>query len=110
MTSIGTLKLTGKSGMEYTFEVYSLDTRFGSVGAVYAITKRTTQIDGSGTHELVYIGQTGDLSERFDDHHKADCFRQHKANCACVHLDNNESSRLDKETDLLRAHRTDCND
>ena len=110
MISIGTFKLKGRSGIEYNFEVYSLDTSFRLVGAVYAITKRTTRIDGSGTHELVYIGQTGDLSERFDDHHKADCFKQEKANCACVHLDNNESSRLDKETDLLEAHRTLCND
>ena len=110
MTSIGAIKLTGWSGMEYNFEVYSLDTSFESVGAVYAITKRTARIDGSGTHDIVYIGQTGDLSERFDDHHQADCFKRHMANCVSIHLDDNETSRLAKEADLIGKFSPDCND
>ena len=110
MISIGTLKLTGRSGIEYNFGSYSLDTSFRLVGAVYVITKRTTQIDGSGTHDFVYVGQTGDLSKRFDDHYKADCFKRHMANCVSIHLDDNENSRLAKETDLIVALNPPCND
>lgn len=103
------LTLTGKSGTKYTFEVHSLDTSFRPVAAVYAITKRTPKPDGSGTHDVIYIGQTGELSDRFDSHHKASCFKSHQATSACIHQDTNEKSRLDKESDLIGAYNPPCN-
>ncbi|MGC2517256.1 MAG: hypothetical protein WA383_22260, partial [Terriglobales bacterium] len=48
------------------------------------------------------VGETGDLSTRFDDHHKADCFAQHNANCICTHGDEDEESRLAKTARLAR--------
>ena len=108
MEKLSTLAITGKSGKQYDFDVYPWGTEFNPLGAVYVITKRIVK-DGKGRHTYIYIGQTADLSERFDDHHKADCFSQNEANCICVHLQSNEKSRLAIESDLIDGHDTPCN-
>lgn len=104
------LSLNGKSGSVYGFDVYTYDTTFNAVRAVYAVTNRHQNNAGTMTHTLIYVGQTGDLSERFDDHHKARCFERNGANCIGVHRDNDEDSRLSKEADLLEQWSTSCND
>jgi len=108
MSHIEDLTLTGKSGTNYTFQMFPLDTQFKALGAVYVITKRTQGSNG-GTHSLIYIGQTGDLSTRFDDHHKEDCFKRHGANCIGVLLNESEDRRLEIEMDLLAAYHWPCN-
>lgn len=105
MAKISTLSLKGASGRQYEFDVYPLDTEFNSVGAVYAITKR----DASRNHTVIYIGQTDDLSERFDNHHKASCFYRHSANCVCIRAENNEETRLAIEKDLIANYNPTCN-
>jgi hypothetical protein len=107
-SKIEDLVLTGKSGTKYTFEMYPLDTSFRVVGGVYIITKRTV-VSAGGSHSLIYVGHTGNLSERFDDHHKADCFKRHGANCIGVLLEENEQRRLAIEADLLKAYDWPCN-
>ena len=109
MAKIGTLTLTGASGTEYTFNVYPYGTEFKEMGAVYYISKRTEKADGGGTHTRIYIGQTGDLSERFDDHHKESCFKKHNANCHSIHQESNENTRLKIEKDLIDAYEPPCN-
>jgi predicted GIY-YIG superfamily endonuclease len=110
MAKIATLTLSGKSGDKYDFNVYQFDTSFKQVAAVYAVTKRYKKQDGSHTHTIIYIGQTDNLSERFDDHHKAECFSRNNANCICVHKETSEKERLRIESDLLAARDPDCND
>lgn len=110
MSEIGTLTLVGASGKEYIFNVYPIDTEFKALGAVYYISKRTEKPDGSGgSHEQIYIGETGDLSDRFDSHHKADCFKDHNANCISIHQESNEQTRLVIESDLVKAYDPPCN-
>lgn len=108
MAKIADASWKGQSGAKYDFAVYPLGTDFKPLGAVYIVTKRTVK-DGSGTHDFIYIGQTEDLSTRFDDHHKDACFTKHGANCISVHLNSSESQRLDIETDLCRLHNPPCN-
>ena len=110
MAKLGALTLTGASGQTYDFEVYTFDTDFNAVGAVYAITHRAQKEDGSYSHAVIYIGETGDLSTRFDDHHKKDCFAQYNANCKCIRLDDDEDSRRAKEADLIAKYNPPCND
>jgi predicted GIY-YIG superfamily endonuclease len=100
---------SGSTG-KYAFEVYPLGTDFKNVGAVYIISRRSVDAQGKCTHTFIYIGQTGDLSERFDNHHKAKCFKNNKADCICVHFNSNEKSRLAVESDLIAGNSTPCND
>lgn len=99
----------GDSGQRYSFAVYPINTTFNSVGGVYLITKRTESTDGTATHAVIYIGQTNDLCDRFTDYHRLPGFARNYANCICVLQEENEETRLDVETDLIRGHRTPCN-
>jgi len=107
--AVPTINLTGVSGNQYVFEVYSKDTTFNAVGGVYAITSRQQNDQGGFSHTRIYIGQTDNLSTRFDNHHRLDCFNRKNWNCICVHRDDNESSRLEKERDLIDNYDTPCN-
>ncbi|MDA8001234.1 MAG: hypothetical protein MPL62_08085 [Alphaproteobacteria bacterium] len=58
----------------------------------------------------VYIGQTGDLSERFDHHHKMNCIRQHGATHMHVHKSPyDDGIRRSEERDLLGIWNPGCN-
>ena len=109
MSKLGTMTLTGASGNKYEFNVYPLGTEFNVIGAVYYVSKRTVKADGGGEHSKIYIGQTSDMSERFDNHHKADCFNRYGANCLSTHREDNEENRLSIESDLLEAYNPPCN-
>jgi len=108
-TKIADANFLGLSGAKYSFAVYPIGQPFRAVGAVYIITKRTIKSDGVGNHDFIYIGQTGDLSVRFIDHHKDSCFSRNGANCICIHTCDEESQRFDIETDLCRRHNPPCN-
>lgn len=109
MTKIADAIFKGQDS-KYSFEVYSADTSFSAVGAVYIFTERTVDGTGKGTHTFLYIGQTESLADRIPHHEKWPCVNSNGANCICVHRDSNEDSRLAKETDLRAAHNTPCND
>ena len=96
-----TVTATGRSGKTYSFTEYPIGTEFQSFGAVYMFLKG---------RDPVYVGQTGDMSERFDDHHKADCIRRRGATVICVLAVSSEAERLAIERDLLMASYTwPCN-
>ena len=108
-TTPAMLELTGASGRKYAFSVHQWGTSFKAIGGVYAITRAESNATGGATHTVIYIGQTGDLSERFDDHHKAACFSRNKANRICVHVEANEKTRLAIEADLIKSYNPPCN-
>ena len=109
MSKIADATFSGQDA-KYAFEVYPLDTTFNAIGAVYVFTKRTMDSSGKGSHTFIYIGQTDSLADRIPNHEKWPCIKQNGANCICVHRDDNEQSRLSKETDLCAANSTPCND
>jgi len=104
MPKLANWPLVGKSGKSYAFEVYELGTVFKRLGGVYVVSKREVDSTGKGSHEVIYIGQSGDLSVRFDSHQKAHCFTNNKANCISIHLESSEEARLEIEADLLGAN------
>lgn len=101
MAKFGTITIKGASGSSYEFTAYPSDTLFKAVAAVYVVSKRTRKKDGGGSHEFLYVGETGDLSTRFNDHHKQGCFDRRAANCVCVFPRSDEDGRLKIENDIL---------
>lgn len=100
-----TVTLKGVSGRSYDFDVYPWGTSFKPVGAVYTVLKK------NGTNfSILYIGQTGDLSERFNNHHKRPRFDRNGKTHIGIHLESAESRRFDIETDLVRNYSPVCND
>lgn len=110
MPKLGTILFTGTSRQKYRFNVYPFDTAFNDIGAVYFVTKRTPKAKGGATHTYIYIGQTDDLSTRFNYHHKAACFKREEANCICIYQEDDEQRRLEIESDLLGNYDPPCND
>jgi hypothetical protein len=109
MGKIADATFSEASGTKYSFGVYTLDTGFKNIGAVYIYTKRTVN-EGKGTHEFLYIGETEELANRLSGHEKLPCVYRHGVNCICVHVEENENTRLKIETDLRHANDTPCND
>ena len=100
-----TVTLQGKSGRSYDFDVYPWNTSFNRIGAVYAVLKRN-----ASNFTILYIGQTNDLSERFDSHHKQGCFNHNGKTHIAIHPESSEPHRFDIETDLARKYSPTCND
>ena len=105
MTATETCRWQGASGTSYTYYVYSLPPNFSSQAGNYIFAKR----DGLGGWKAVYIGQTGDLSQRFGDHHAEACVRRNGATHIHAHLNAAKIDREREEADLLAAHSTYCN-
>lgn len=111
-----TLTLNGISGDQYLFGLYTFEdfselrNVFLSRAAVYVFTRRRVTSDGF-THDLVYLGETSDLSSRFKNYHKEQDIIAHYANCIGIHgLASSEEKRKFIEKDILTAYDFPCND
>lgn len=109
MSSIATVTFNGESGKAYKLEAYNFDTSFNQVAAVYVVSRRYKNTNGGYSHDVIYIGQTENLQERFANHHKTNCFRNNNANAICVLQEGSEQVRLNIESDLVRNYKPPCN-
>lgn len=100
-----TVQADGSSGMSYSFSVYPWGTEFQPVGGVYLVLRAA-----EGRTDVVYVGQTGDLSDRFDNHHKLYCFERNGKTHIAVMAEGVEARRLRIEQDLIRNYNPSCND
>jgi hypothetical protein len=107
MTHEGTIKWPGQSGAEYTYWIYRIGTTFQSEPGNYIFAKETNP----NTFKPIYIGQTGDLSERFENHHKLPSITRNGATHIHVHKNlGGERQRLAEELDLVHRWCPTCND
>lgn len=106
MTAVGsnTISLRGISGASYEFWIYSWGQEFKAVGGVYTVLRAE-----GGSFRVLYIGQTGDLSERFENHHKAGCFDRNRKTHIAAMTESSESRRLMVEKDLIAGYNPGCN-
>ncbi len=109
MTKFGIVTFTGASNTNYEFTAHSRDTDFNAIGAVYFMTKRTRKSDGGYNHDRIYVGETGDLSDRPLNHHRKECFDRKGANCVCIYPESDKDTRLEIETDLRENYKPPCN-
>lgn len=105
MAKVESISLKGCSGKSYEFNVYEFGTNFKSLGAVYFISRKQ-----NGINNLIYIGITDDLSKRFDDHHKKECFIKYGGNCISIHQEASETVRKSIEKDILCFYNFPCNE
>jgi hypothetical protein len=106
VNSTPTIKWPGKSGKTYQYWIYPLPPNFSSEPGNYIFAKQTSP----GKWTPVYIGQTDDLSERFDDHHKMPCIKSHGATHIHAHKNTNgETTRKAEEADLIARWNPPCN-
>lgn len=110
-----TTTLTGSSGTEYTFHLWSFDDFNDIKGSfrgcgLYLFTKRYLT-EGVYRHKYLYIGETGDYSTRYDNHHKEKDLREFDSNCiGFLSMQNSsEDERKEIEKDILSAYNLPCN-
>lgn len=116
MKNTGTkLTLDGASGKQYIFDLFSfegfdeLKDAFRPLPAVYVFTRRSQAVDGF-THDLIYLGETEDLSSRFNAHHKEQCITAHRANCIGLYGVSENEDLKEIESDILSTYDFPCNE
>lgn len=106
MADVPTITWEGQSGKTYKYWIYKIGYQFDPQPANYIFIKETKL----HTWQALYIGETSNLSERFDNHHKMSCIRQNEATHICAHKsDTNETTRLAEESDLIANWKPICN-
>ncbi|GBF59401.1 hypothetical protein PbB2_03101 [Candidatus Phycosocius bacilliformis] len=96
----------GVSGTKYQYTVYLLPKDLPAKPGNYVFCK----IDTNKRWIPIYMGQTENLSERFDGHHAMPCIKNHQATHIHVHVNvGGKQARLGEEKDLLRSYRPPCN-
>ena len=101
-----TIKWVGQLGEEYTYWAYEIGTTFSKAPANYIFAKATKP----ETLLAIYIGETEDISERFDYHHKIDCIRRNGATHICTHKSSDDKKvRYEEESDLIANYHPVCN-
>ena len=98
----------GASGNKYKYWIYPIGyDHFDPVPANYIFAKEAPP----KTHSEIYIGETEDISERFDYHHKIDCIKRNGATHIHAHKrSNDKETRRKEESDLIRKWKPICND
>jgi hypothetical protein len=110
MPALGRATFRGKSGKDYQFTVYPLRTKIRKIAGLYVVADRSHEDSSVYRHQALYVGQTEDLSQPFEEHHKAREFERHNANCICFHKEESEDSRIEIERDLIAGMHPICND
>lgn len=106
MSKAPTQSWYGKSGTKYGYHVYKLPPDFAHKPGNYIFAKK----NAAGNWVAVYIGQTKELDERFDNHHKMPCIKKSGATHIHAHLNSNgEKARLAEEADLVAKYSPPCN-
>ena len=99
MSKLGSVKFKGKSGAQYAFSVYPLQTRIRSgYSGVYVITERKHGREGGFVHKRMYTGQGENLSESVVRDDASTSTRG--ANCICVYAEKDAGQRHKIEQDL----------
>lgn len=94
-----------RSGRAYSYKKYPIGTNFRAVPGNYIFAKVV-----NGSWSPIYIGETGDLSDRFADHHQLLCIKSNGATHIFVHVSSTTRQlRIDEETDLRHSYTTPCN-
>ena len=105
-TQVKEINWTGKSGLTYKYGIYRIGTTFTAKPGNYVFAKETEPNRWSP----IYVGETGDLSERFDNHHKMACIKLNGATHIHVHTSSSDVKvRRAEETDLINKWNPKCN-
>ena len=106
MTDFGTIGWRGKSGREYPYSIYGIDTAFNAAPGNYVFAEEASP----GLFLPIYIGQTADLSEGFDWHHVMPCIKRNRAKFIHIHLNaSGEEARCKEASDLIARWDPPCN-
>ncbi len=96
----------GKAGRFYTYQIYKLPHNFKALPGNYIFAKETRP-----TRWIpIYIGESTDLSEPFDQHHAMPCIQEYLATHIHAHANiEGLAARQAEEQDLIARWEPPCN-
>ena len=96
----------GESGRSYEYELRTIGSTLPAVAGNYVV----CGYNANGRFRAIYAGETGNLSERFDNHHKAWCIARLGATHISFHPNYaGEVARRTEEQDIIGGHSPPCN-
>lgn len=103
MTTSDRVIWDGKSGISYDFKLYKKEDCTENIACVYIFTR---YLSSDGDLESIYVGQTGQLATRIDQHDRGDddsckCIQRSGATHIGVYREGAETKRRDIETDIM---------
>ncbi len=102
-----TILWEGASGMKYKYWIHRLPSNFKAAAGNYIFAEEINP----NIYEPAYIGETGDLAERFDDHHAMPCIKRARATHIHVHTTaGGIQTRRDEASDLIKKWQPTCNE
>jgi hypothetical protein len=106
MSTARTIVWPGLSGIQYQYWIYPIsDFLFKAEPGNYIFARE--QPDG---HVAIYAGETCNLSERFDNHHKLRCILRHGATHIHAHVSAyDDEVRRYEEADIIARWQPLCN-
>lgn len=107
MSDQGTINWPGKSGTQYQYWIYPIDTSFKEAAGNYIFAKQTKPEYWAPC----YIGQTENLNQRLGNHEKEACAKRNGATHIHVHANSGgEQARKKEEKDLIFKWQPPCNE
>ena len=101
-----TIRWTGKSGKQYEYWIYRMDTTFEDEPGNYIFAKETSPHLWSP----VYIGETESLKDRLTNHNELPCITKNGGTHIHAHTTpGGAHARKAEEADLLDRSDTPCN-
>jgi len=106
MDDLGIHVWTGQSGQKYRYTVYMFGTVFGPGPANFIYARELR----AGQYVPVFIGQTQDLSEPFEDSVALECMKQTRVTHIHVRpTDARDEIRRAERSDLISVWNPPCN-
>ena len=99
-----TIVFKGKSGQQFRFRAWPLETKFKAIGGVYIVTKRSFEdltFTTKGTHQPLVIGHTANLADTLISRSQRAKLTTQGANCICILAVAEEAYRAEIEKDLV---------
>lgn len=102
-----TIQWEGQTGRRYRYWIYYIGTSFKKVPGNYIFAKQNVPLPDFSP---IYIGETEDLSERFENHPKMPCIKRNGATHIHVHINRDgKTFRKAEEGDLIERWNSPCN-
>ena len=106
-----TIRISGKNGKIYTFNLFPKDTHFKDLPGVYVFLRK----DANGEWHVIYIGETDSFKDRIDqnieNHHQWKCIEKNRyTHIAVLTVNGIRQKRLGIETDLRGSNPSLCNE
>ena len=102
-----TILWDGEPGKEYRYWIYKIGHSMKQVPGNYCFAKEIEPHQWTP----IYFGETEDISERFEYHHKMDCILRKGATHIHTHTSSPDKEiRCAEETDLINRWHPPCND